>query len=88
MRDTTIDEPRWWEQASAGSGDPPMPAFTWAQLEHQLLDLATKDNTETLVRQLVWDMRRQAHAKPPELVLREMLCLAWIALDEDVSHPL
>jgi len=85
MAEATIIDLR--TRVSARPGESPMPAFTWAQLERQLLDLATRPHAGGLVAQLLADIRRQACSKPAELVLREVLCLAWTMLDEDVCQP-
>lgn len=63
-----------------------MPAFTWQQLERQLADLAATPASAALVPPLVSGIRKQASFKPPEMVLREVLCLAWTLLDEEF-HP-
>lgn len=59
------------------------PAFTWQQLERQLTDLAASPQSARLVSPLVSGIRKQSAFKPPEMVLREILCLAWTLLDED-----
>lgn len=64
-------------------GETATPAFTWQQLERQLLDLAATPGSKALVSSLVSAVRKQAHFKPPEMVLREILCLAWTLLDEE-----
>lgn len=61
----------------------PLPRFTWAQVERQLTELAASDEIRASVRTHVAAHRKQAWCKPPELVLRELLCLAWVMLDED-----
>jgi hypothetical protein len=87
MSEVTIIDLQARAKASAEPKEPPMPTFTWTQLERQLRDLATCPHTEELVGQLLSGIRRQARWKPPELVLREVLCLAWTMLDEDVCPP-
>ena len=59
-----------------------MPGFTWDQLERQLEDLTDSPAKARIVRPLVSGLRKQAHFKPSELVLRELLCLAWTLMDE------
>ena len=61
----------------------PLPRFTWALVERQLTELAASDEIRASVATHVSAHRKQAWAKPPELVLRELLCLAWVMLDED-----
>ena len=61
----------------------PMPEFTWEQLERQLADLSLSPIKANMARDLVSATRKQASFKPPEMVLREILCLAWALVDED-----
>jgi hypothetical protein len=66
----------------------PLPAtgqslsFTWEELERQLVDLAPSDLQAELVRRLVQRTRLFAELKPAEMVLREVLCVAALVLDE------
>jgi len=62
------------------------PSFTWDQLERQLADLAASPAQAEMARHLVSATRKLAAFKPPEMVLREILCLTWVLLDEDF-HP-
>ena len=62
------------------------PSFTWDQLERQLEDLAASAAQAEMARHLVSATRKLAAFKPPEMVLREILCLTWVLLDEDF-HP-
>jgi hypothetical protein len=59
-----------------------MPQFTWEQLERQLADLCGSPDKAALTPALVSGMRKQARWKPSEMVLREILCLAWTLMDE------
>ncbi len=59
-----------------------MPDFTWEQLERQLIDLAGTQDRADLATPLVSALRKQAPWKPPEMLLREVLCLAWTLMDE------
>ena len=59
-----------------------MPGFTWEQLERQLADLSGSPAKAALTPALVSAMRKQAPWKPSEMVLREILCLAWTLMDE------
>src|SRR5579862_3052781 len=60
----------------------PMPAFTWEQLERQLADLSGSPSRAAITPPLVSAMRKQSPWMPPEMVLREVLCLAWTLMDE------
>ncbi len=59
------------------------PSFTWAQLERQLRDLAFNEKPAEMVDALISAERKQAAWMPPEMALREMLCLAWVLMDEN-----
>ena len=63
----------------------PCASFTWEELERQLVDLAPSDLQAELVRRLVERTRLYAELKPGEMVLREILCIAALVLDE--SEP-
>lgn len=63
--------------------DEPMPAFTWIQLERQLVDLAATEAQAEMARHLVSATQKLAPFKPSEMVLREILCLTWVLLDEN-----
>ena len=58
------------------------PTFSWAQLERQLADLADTPLKQAMARDLVSATRKMARFKPPEMILREILCLSWALLDE------
>jgi len=66
----------------------PLPArtprlgFTWEELERQLVDLAPSELQAELVHRLVERTRLFADLKPGEMVLREILCVAALILDE------
>lgn len=62
------------------------PTFTWEALERQLTDLAVTPAQKALVVTLVSATRKQSAFKPSELVLREMLCIAAVLMDE-TFHP-
>ena len=65
------------------TGEAPLaPSFTWDQLERQLADLAGDPVKALMARDLVSATRKMAAFKPPEMVLREILCLSWALLDE------
>jgi hypothetical protein len=65
-----------------------VPAITWGQLERQLADLADTPVKATMARDLVSATRKMARFKPPEMVLREILCLTWALLDEGFQPEL
>lgn len=58
------------------------PGFTWKQLERQLSSLAPPTRAP-IAAGLVRSVRAGARHKPPEMVLREILCLASALMDED-----
>lgn len=60
----------------------PTPAFTWEQLERQLTDLAGTPVKAAMASSVVSATRKQARFKPAEMVLREILLLAWTLLDD------
>lgn len=60
----------------------PMPTFSWSQLERQLADLAGDPIKSAMARDLVSGTRKLSRFKPPEMVLREILCMTWALLDE------
>lgn len=59
-----------------------VPAFTWSQLERQLADLADTPTKSAMASELVSALRKMSQFKPPEMVLREILCMSWALLDE------
>jgi hypothetical protein len=56
--------------------------FTWEMLEQQLADLAVTPAQKALAPTLVSGTRKQACFKPPAQVLREVLCIASVLMDE------
>lgn len=74
---------RWPTPSPPGAS---IPAFSWSQLERQLIDLAASPAQADMARHLVSATRKLSAYKPPEMVLREILCLAWVLLDENF-HP-
>ena len=68
-----------WPELQPG---PTAPAFSWSSLERQLADLATRPEVREIVPGLVEGTRKQAAGKPPEMVLREILCIASAVMDE------
>ncbi len=63
-------------------GNGPRLSFTWEELERQLVDLAPSELQAELVHRLVERSRLFAELKPGEMVLRELLCIAALVLDE------
>lgn len=73
-------EARW---PSPVERDETIPTFSWAQLERQLVDLSATTQQASMARHLVSATRKLAPFKPPEMVLREILCMTWVLLDEN-----
>ena len=59
-----------------------LPPMTWEQLERQLTDLAAPRSKAAMVPDALSALRKQAAFKPPEMVLREVLCVAWTMMDD------
>jgi hypothetical protein len=60
----------------------PCLSFSWEALERQLVELAPTDLQAELVRRLVTRTKVYAGLKPAEMVLREVLGLTALVLDE------
>jgi len=73
-------ETRW---PTTAERDETIPSFSWAQLERQLVDLSATTQQAAMARHLVSATRKLAPFKPPEMVLREILCMTWVLLDEN-----
>ena len=73
-------EARWPVE---GKREETLPSFSWTQLERQLVDLAATPAQADMARHLVSATRKLAPYKPAEMVLREVLCLTWVLLDEN-----
>jgi hypothetical protein len=73
-------ETRW---PAANPSEESTPIFSWMQLERQLVDLAATETQADMARHLVSATCKLARFKPPEMVLREILCLTWVLLDEN-----
>jgi hypothetical protein len=58
-----------------------MPQFTWDQLQEQLTRL--RPERGALAAQLVATLRRRSALRPPEELLREMLCTVWTVLETE-----
>ena len=83
-------EPDPFDRTWPGPRSPerPTPRFTWEQLERQLADLSGAPSRAAITPALVSALRKQSRWKPPELVLREILCLAWTLMDESFQPGL
>ena len=79
-REIDAFQARW---PNADRRDETMPTFSWEQLERQLLDLAATPAQASMARHLVSATRKLAPFKPIEMVLREILCMTWVLLDEN-----
>jgi hypothetical protein len=73
-------EARW---PSPPERDESIPTFSWTQLERQLVDLSATEQQAAMARHLVSATRKLAPFKPAEMVLREILCMTWVLLDEN-----
>jgi hypothetical protein len=73
-------EARW---PKATQRDESIPTFSWAELERQLVDLSATSQQASMARHLVSATKKLAPFKPPEMVLREILCMTWVLLDEN-----
>jgi len=80
QREITDFESRWPTNQVRSEA---IPTFSWAQLERQLVDLAATETQAEMVRHLVSATRKLAPFKPSEMVLREILCMTWVLLDEN-----
>ena len=65
-----------------------VPGFTWTELERQLASLAATAQSAMMASDLVSATRKQASFKPPEMVLREILCVAGALMDESFLPPI
>ena len=79
-REIDAFEARW---PTAERRDEAIPDFTWDQLERQLVDLAATPAQASMASHLVSATRKLAPFKPSEMVLREILCMTWVLLDEN-----
>lgn len=59
----------------------PCISLRWEELERQLVELAPSDLQAELVHRLIARTRAYALFKPPEMVLRELLCITALVLD-------
>ena len=73
-------EAKW---PTMGARQETLPSFSWTQLERQLVDLAATPAQADMAKHLVSATQKLAPFKPPEMVLREILCLTWVLLDEN-----
>jgi hypothetical protein len=68
--------------------DDAAPAFSWQSLERQLVDLAPSDLQAEIVRGLLTRVRETAAMKPAEMVLREILKIAVLVLEDDDTQSI
>lgn len=61
-------------------------AFSWEELERQLVELAPSDLQAELVHRLLARTKAYAQLKPPEMVLREILCVAALVLEDSAPE--
>jgi hypothetical protein len=81
LRREIVDfEGRW---PTTAVEEEPVQGFSWTQLERQLVDLAATPAQASMARHLVSATRKLAPFKPTEMVLREILCMTWVLLDEN-----
>ena len=73
-------EARW---PTPVSREEALPTFSWDQLERQLVDLAATPAQASMAKHLVSGTRKLAPFKPTEMVMREILCMTWVLLDEN-----
>ena len=71
---------RSWPPMGSSSHTPVV--FSWEQLERQLTALAATPAQAAMCKDLVSGVRKQAPGKPSEMILREVLCLAGVIMDE------
>ncbi|MGZ6015830.1 MAG: hypothetical protein ACXWKM_08805 [Phenylobacterium sp.] len=65
-----------------------LPTCTWAPLERQRIDRAATPAQASMARHRESGTRKLAPFKPSEMVLREILCMTWVLLDENFkSEP-
>jgi hypothetical protein len=65
-----------------GGATPADLRVSWPAIERQLIHLARRPSVKAMVPALVSAIRKHALLKPPELLFRELLCLASVVLDE------
>ena len=79
-RDIDDFQARWPKPANGAES---IPHFSWDELERQLTDLAATPVQKAMAGHLVSATRKLAPFKPSEMVLREILCMTWVLLDEN-----
>lgn len=65
-------------------GREPFPSIHWAQIERQLLNLAGPDFDRA-----IWEikiLKASARTSPPEMVIQDILKLAWSLIDGASHH--
>jgi hypothetical protein len=66
----------------------PMPAWSWDDLEAELLELTAGTHVQAIVPNVVSATRKQARFKDRRTILREVLCLTSAVLDDDFARRL
>lgn len=86
LRQDALNFHKTWP--TLNSQDERVPGFTWTELERQLASLAASAQSAMMASDLVSATRKQANFKPPEMVLREILCVAGALMDESFLSPI
>ena len=73
---------------SISNASNPMPAWTWEELETELLQLTAGTQMHAIVQNVVSATRKQARFKDRRTILREVLCLTSAVLDDDFARRL
>lgn len=61
------------------------PPITWDQLARQIEDLAACPTSSEIAREALAGLRKLSPWMPAEMALRQMLVIAWAAMDEPES---
>lgn len=70
-----------WERRPL-TGFTPLPIWSWEQFERQLLHLSGRPEVAETVRLALSGWRARAWMLPPEMLLRELLIISSVAMDE------
>lgn len=73
--------------AAAGAEETLLPAISWAMLDRQLHDLAGRPELRQIVTPMLRSLRARAPGMSADAVLRELLCLAWVVMEEPPPQP-
>jgi hypothetical protein len=69
-------------ETAAEAAEAALPAFSWAMFDRQLRDLAGRPELQQIVRPLLRSLRARAPGMSADAVLRELLCLTWVVMEE------